>query len=227
MKIIQSNINFNGNKAGGNNPKEIIIHHAESSNCSVYDIDRWHKDNGWIGIGYHYFIDKKGVIYTGRPVEWTGAHCIGHNTKSIGICLEGMLQKERVTDVQYSSLLSLIKFIREKYYNMPIYGHKELNQTNCPGNIDLNKLRKDAESIESNVNHANYNENASVIDVNTYLNVRSKPSNEIIGKLFPGERVQVNWVDSDYLGWYYITYKIDGTDKLKNGYVDAKYIKKD
>lgn len=225
MKIINSNISFNGNKAGGNNPKEIIVHHAESSKCTVYDIDRWHKNNGWCGIGYHYFIDKQGNIYTGRPEDWTGAHCVDHNTKSLSICLEGKLQNENVTGAQYSSLIWLIKDIQNRRGNMPVYGHKELNQTDCPGNLDLNKLRNDIEN-NSFVDN-DYKENATVVNVSSYLNVRSKPSDGVIGKLFPGERLQVNWVDSDYLGWYYVTYKVDGTNKLKSGYVSAKYVKKD
>ncbi|AFH27146.1 amidase [Clostridium phage phiZP2] len=226
MKIIQSNIYFNGNKAGGNNPKEIIVHHSEHSTANVYDIDKWHKDKGWCGIGYHYFIDKQGNIYTGRPEDWTGAHCINHNTKSIGICLQGRLQIEKVTDAQYKALLWLIQDIRNRRGNMPVYGHKELNSTDCPGNLDLNKLRTDVNNkvVDSN---GGYTENATVVNVNSYLNVRSKPSDEIIGKLFPNERIQVNWVDSNYLGWYYITYRVNETNKLKSGYVSAKYIKKD
>lgn len=227
MKIIQSNIHFNGNKKGGNNPKEIIVHHSEHSTANVYDIDRWHKDKGWCGIGYHYFIDKQGNIYTGRPEDWTGAHCIDHNTKSIGICLQGRLQTEKVTDPQYKALLWLIQDIKNRRGNMPVYGHKELNSTDCPGNLDLDKLRRDLNNEVVDTNDDEYRENATVVNVSSYLNVRSKPSDEIIGKLFPNERLQVNWVDSDYLGWYYVTYRVNGTNKLKSGYVSAKYIKKD
>lgn len=227
MKIIQSNIHFNGNKVGGNNPKEIIVHHSEHSTANVYDIDRWHKDKGWCGIGYHYFIDKQGNIYTGRPEDWTGAHCIDHNTKSIGICLQGRLQTEKVTDPQYKALLWLIQDIKNRRGNMSVYGHKELNSTDCPGNLDLNNLRRDLNNEVVDTNDDEYRENATVVNVNSYLNVRSKPSDEIIGKLFPNERLKVNWVDSDYLGWYYVTYRVNGTNKLKSGYVSAKYIKKD
>lgn len=227
MKIIQSNIHFNGNKAGGNNPKEIIVHHSEHSTANVYDIDRWHKDKGWCGIGYQYFIDKQGNIYTGRPEDWTGAHCIDHNTKSIGICLQGRLQTEKVTDPQYKALLWLIQDIKNRRGNMPVYGHKELNSTDCPGNLDLDKLRRDLNNEVVDTNNDEYRENATVVNVSSYLNVRSKPSDEIIGKLFPNERLQANWVDRDYLGWYYVTYRVNGTNKLKSGYVSAKYIKKD
>ena len=227
MRIIQSNICFNGSKAGGNNPKEIIIHHSEHSTANVYDIDRWHKNKGWCGIGYQYFIDKQGNIYTGRPENWTGAHCIDHNTKSIGICLQGRLQNENVTDTQYKSLIWLIKDIRNRRGNMPIYGHKELNSTDCPGKLDLNKLRKDVKTSNVSVATTDIRFNATVVNVKTILNVRSIPNGEIIGSLAPDERVQIDWVHEDYLGWYRITYLIDGTNKTKSGYVSAKYIKKD
>ena len=110
---------------------------------------------------------------------------------------------------------------------MPVYGHKELNSTDCPGNLDLDKLRRDLNNEIVDTNDDEYRENATVVNVSSYLNVRSKPSDEIIGKLFPNERLQINWVDSDYLGLYYVTYRVNGTNKLKSGYVSAKYIKKD
>lgn len=225
MKIIQSNIHFNGNKAGGNNPKEIIVHHAEHSTCTVYDIDKWHKAKGWCGIGYQYFIDKQGNIYTGRPENWTGAHCIDHNTKSIGICLQGRLQVENVTDAQYNALLWLIKDIRNRRGNMPIYGHKELNSTDCPGKLDLNKLRTDANNGGSNTSGWGFN--ATVTNVRSRLNVRETPGGKIIGSLSPNERVRIDWVNENNLGWYRITYRIDGTERAKSGYVSADYIRKD
>ena len=67
-------------------------------------IDRWHKERGWTGIGYHYVIlngcrkasaagfqpykkEDDGLIETGRPVEEAGAHCGGENHDSIRIFL--------------------------------------------------------------------------------------------------------------------------------------------
>ena len=230
MDLRNSNIIFNGNKSGGNNPIETIIHHSEHSTANVYDIDSWHKAKGWCGIGYHYFIDKKGVVWTGRPENWTGAHCIDHNTKSIGICLQGRLQKEKVTDAQYKALIELIKDIENRRGHMPIYGHKELNATDCPGNLDLNKLRADLKQGGMNPgsnNSGGWGFNATVVNVRTKLNVRRIPNGEIIGSLSPNERVRIDWVHEDYLGWYRVTYRIDGTNKAKSGYVSAEYIRKD
>nr|WP_243240285.1 N-acetylmuramoyl-L-alanine amidase [[Clostridium] hylemonae] len=74
--------------------KLIILHHAEASNCTVQDIHRWHKNNGWAGIGYHFLVRKDGSIYRGRP-EWAvGAHASGSNSDSIGICFEGAYMTE-------------------------------------------------------------------------------------------------------------------------------------
>lgn len=222
MNIINSNIKFNGDKSGGNNPNKIIVHHAESSKCSVYDIDRWHKERGWCGIGYHYFIRKDGSIYTGRPENWTGAHCIPDNKNSIGICLEGRLQTEEVTTSQYNALIELIQAIQKRRGNLPVYGHKERDNTDCPGNFPLDKLRNDLKQGGA----SDFIINAQVVNVSSKLNVRKIPNGIIIGSLSPNEKVMIKWVDSDYLGWYYIKYKVDGTNKYKEGYVSSKYIKR-
>ena len=36
----------------------IVIHHVGNTNrdVSAAEIDRWHKNNGWAGIGYHFVI---------------------------------------------------------------------------------------------------------------------------------------------------------------------------
>lgn len=145
MNIINSNITFNGLKYG-NNPKEFIIHHAQAKKCTVYDIDRWHKNKGWSGIGYHFFIDKDGKVWTGRPESGQGAHTINHNTKSLGICLEGDFMVESPTTNQLKSLNDLINYLKRKYGNLPIYRHKDLNPTDCPGeNFVFNNINNESE----------------------------------------------------------------------------------
>ena len=63
---------------------EIIVHCSatpEDQNFTVEDIDRWHKQKGWQGIGYHYVIYLDGSVHKGRNEEVIGAHCLGHNAK--------------------------------------------------------------------------------------------------------------------------------------------------
>ena len=144
MYINQSNIKFNGLRYG-NDPNKIIIHNADATSCSVYDIDRWHKGNGWSGIGYDYFIRKEGSVWTGRPENAIGAHTIGQNSSSIGICLEGAFMREKPTRAQLNSLYELIADIRKRRGNLPIYGHKDFNNTDCPGiNFPLEQFKNNS-----------------------------------------------------------------------------------
>lgn len=72
--------------------REIIIHCSatpEGRNYTVEDIRRWHKQQGWSDIGYHYVIYRDGTIHEGRNVDIAGAHCVNHNAHSIGICYIG------------------------------------------------------------------------------------------------------------------------------------------
>ena len=144
MYINQSNIKFNGLRYG-NDPNKIIIHNADATSCSVYDIDRWHKGNGWSGIGYDYFIRKEGSVWTGRPENAIGAHTIGQNSSSIGICLEGAFMREKPTRAQLNSLYYLIADIRARRGNLPVYGHKDFNNTDCPGiNFPLEQFKNNS-----------------------------------------------------------------------------------
>lgn len=143
MQIIETNLNWNGTLPDEeNNPQKIVLHHAEASNCTVYDIHQWHLGNGWAGIGYHYFIRKDGTIYRGRKEGWRGAHCPPANYNSIGICFEGNYMTETMPQAQLQAGLELIADIKNRYGFNAIYGHKELFSTECPGdNFPLDFLK--------------------------------------------------------------------------------------
>lgn len=54
------------------NINEIIIHCAatpEGKSFTVADIDHWHRQRGWKGIGYHFVIYLDGSVHKGRPIE--------------------------------------------------------------------------------------------------------------------------------------------------------------
>ena len=132
MNIIDVGLKFKS-LSYGNKPNKLVLHHAEASKCTVQDIHSWHLNNGWSGIGYHYFIRKDGSVYRGRPDGAIGAHCQGSNTNTLGICFEGNYMKETMPTAQYNAGIDLIKYLIGKYVNLPIYGHKELLATECPG----------------------------------------------------------------------------------------------
>ena len=76
---------------------EIIIHCSattEGKDFTVEDIDRWHRQRGFNGIGYHFVIYRDGSIHAGRSKRQIGAHCKGHNTISLGICYIGVDRRQ-------------------------------------------------------------------------------------------------------------------------------------
>lgn len=86
------------------------------------------------------------------------------------------------------------------------------------GGCDMNEF---TEEIFIDSNNFNLN-NATTKNVDTHLNIREKgsSSSSIIGKIQAGEKFVIKWVDSNYLGWYYIDY--NGT----TGYVNADFVEK-
>lgn len=120
----------------------IIVHCAatpEGVEYSAADIDRWHKANGWKGIGYHYVVKLDGTIQQGRQESEVGAHCSGHNAHSIGVCYIGGVATDKKTPKdtrtikQKASLRALLKRLKQKYPNAKIYGHHDFNKGKaCP-----------------------------------------------------------------------------------------------
>lgn len=110
----------------------IILHHA-AGDATPEAIHNAHLANGWCGIGYNMYIRKSGKIYLGRPLDAVGAHTVGYNIKSIGICFEGNFEEERMSDVQIAAGKKAIEYARRFYPNTVIKLHKECDATACPG----------------------------------------------------------------------------------------------
>ncbi|WP_300379334.1 N-acetylmuramoyl-L-alanine amidase [Clostridium sp.] len=127
-----------------NKPEKIIFHHCARSIWSPEDINEYHKERGFIGIGYHFYIRKDGSVYKGRSEDAIGAHTKGENNISIGICLEGKFEIENISEEQIESLMNLSIYIINKYEIKDINGHRFYAETLCPGkNFDEKKLEKD------------------------------------------------------------------------------------
>ena len=136
----------------------IVIHHTGFPNVdkdsAAVDIHRYHQEvNGWAGIGYHYLIRKDGMIEQGRRPEMIGAHAYQHNKNSIGICLAGNFNIGDPTKAQLSSVKELVTWLCRKYNlnsmkDGVIVGHRDLNDTSCPGDnlySELSKIRRAAQ----------------------------------------------------------------------------------
>lgn len=122
------------------NINEIIIHCTatpEGREVSVAEIDSWHRKRGFDCIGYHYVIHLDGTVDAGRPLDEVGAHCKGHNLRSIGIAYVGGLDKagkpkDTRTDAQKKSLRQIVLHFLDYFPDATVHGHCEFAPKDCP-----------------------------------------------------------------------------------------------
>ena len=110
-----------------------------SQRVTVDDIDRWHKARNFAMIGYHWYLDRDGNIFPGRPEQYAGAHVKHYNEHSIGICYEGGIDDkghyaDTRTPEQKAALWFLLKDLKEAYPQAKIVGHRDFPNVHklCP-----------------------------------------------------------------------------------------------
>lgn len=135
-----------GVAAGGRKVDEIILHCTatpEGEDYTVEQIRQMHLARGFSDIGYHFLIGRDGKIHAGRPVAIAGAHCKGHNTRSIGISIVGGCpprttpgwrdkSKDTRTPEQEAALVKLVKEQLKQYPGATVHGHNEFANKVCP-----------------------------------------------------------------------------------------------
>jgi len=125
---------------GRKRTEEIIIHCAAtrpSQDVDAREIDRWHRQKGWLKIGYHFVIKRDGSIEIGRDSNDVGAHARGHNSYSVGICLIGGLNEggeveADFTPAQWEMLRILVDGLQAKYPEAKVIGHNDISDKACP-----------------------------------------------------------------------------------------------
>ena len=134
---------------------KIIVHCSDSDFGDMELIDRWHKERGWDGVGYHFVITNgvicprskyraecDGLVQVGRDIEKQGAHCRGENKTSIGICLIG---KHHFTAKQLCVALPTLLHYYMRGYGLnekQVFGHRDFNDKKTCPNIDTNLIRR-------------------------------------------------------------------------------------
>lgn len=91
-----------------------------------------HKRRGFSTAGYHYYVTRDGRLYSLRHVDKVGAHALGYNKYSIGICYEGGLDvhyrpRDTRTPEQRQMLHQLIWNLRRRYPEAMVVGHRDLS----------------------------------------------------------------------------------------------------
>lgn len=122
--------------------RHIVIHCSATQakqDIGKKEITRWHRERGFFTIGYHFVIRRDGTVESGRGLTDVGAHAEGWNSKSIGVCLVGGVDKnlkaeDNFTLDQYASLAMLLHGLREKFPKATVLGHRDLPNVkkDCP-----------------------------------------------------------------------------------------------
>jgi len=121
--------------------KYIVVHCSATypgQPCDAEIINDWHYKKGYFMIGYHYVVMPDGEVQHGRPLFYQGAHAKGYNHCSVGVCYVGGLNADGETadtrtEAQKASLLRLLKYLKKKFPQARIVGHRELYKGKaCP-----------------------------------------------------------------------------------------------
>lgn len=131
-------------------PTYIIVHHTggtdanpmqDSSNFTFKQCDELHKKNfnfkSSLGYycGYQYYIEKDGKLYQARKDDEEGAHTIGQNKNSIGVCLAGNFDATDPTEAQKTVLKQLLTD-KMTQWNIPVINivpHRKFAVKTCFG----------------------------------------------------------------------------------------------
>lgn len=125
------------------NATDLIVLHCSATpatqDIQARDIDRWHRQKGWLKIGYHFVITRDGTVQKGRDLDVVGAHVAGHNHHSIGICLVGGTKADCKTpennfaDAQWAALGVLLSEMQQLFPLAQVIGHYQLDSSKaCP-----------------------------------------------------------------------------------------------
>lgn len=126
--------------------KRLIIHHSASPReTTVEQLREWHKARGFEDVGYHIVIDHLGTVHATRQLTVQGAHCLGANGDSWGVCVTGDNTREdrRWNEVQIAALERLVDAAAELVPGLVVCGHRDAvggkTKTECPG-LDVRAL---------------------------------------------------------------------------------------
>lgn len=134
--------------------KYIIIHHSVtdgSYETGLNVIKNQEKNYGKNSNSnaYHYMVTEDGRIIRWKPENVVVGHC-GYdgysyseepcNLNSLGVCFLGNFQYQDIPKKQLEAGMVLIKALVKKYNIQDIYGHRDIVNTQCPGDYLYNKI---------------------------------------------------------------------------------------
>lgn len=137
----------------------IVIHCSASppkaaAKQTAADIDRMHRERGWQGIGYHWFLRFDGTVEAGRPETAVGSHVAGKNANSIGVCYAGGVGPDgKGADTrspqQRQAMANLIRQLKQRYPGARVCGHRDLSpDLDRDGVVERHEWMKECPSFD-------------------------------------------------------------------------------
>ena len=144
-------------------PDHLVVHHMAFPNSTDYslshafqlsrDCQNLHMDtNGWSDTGQQLTISRGGYVMEGRNrsleaigkgANVMGAQVAGENDHTLGIENEGTYTTELPTAALWNALVQTLAWLCDDYGLDPhtaIVGHRDYNNTECPGDALYAKL---------------------------------------------------------------------------------------
>lgn len=130
-------------------PLEAFIHHSTDHLAEYADtlaeqkaicraIQRYHMDtHGWTDVGYHAYVfqpyghRKYARIFQGRPASHLPAAQLGHNTRTLALCVVGNFDHD--DSVKDNTRYAIEQYLNTFAHLRAVGGHRDVTPTDCPG----------------------------------------------------------------------------------------------
>ena len=128
---------------GSHEPVRLTYHHTASGGSDpaeapdrIRGYQRYHQDQGWPDVAYHYLIDQAGRIYEGRPVEAPGDTFTEYDPMGHFLpCLDGNFDIGPPSPESVDALVRVLGWASQTFEIDPqtLSGHRDHAATTCPG----------------------------------------------------------------------------------------------
>ena len=127
--------------------KYIIIHCSNSTpseDLTVCELNKLHRQKGFLNIRYHLIIKRDGIIEAGRDIDEVGSHTEDLDDQSVSICLIGGTETDEdneprlnYTARQWETLRTLVKSTCLLYPEAEVVGFNEVDTNKVSPYFDV------------------------------------------------------------------------------------------
>ena len=151
IKEMKTSINAQVQYKQREETKVIIIHSSNTlsrKKVDAFDLHRQACQRGESSIGFHFVIEKDGLLRSGRPLNSIGFHTDNTNSISIGICVIGglttnekdeLVLDDNFTSSQYKTLQTLVLLLKDIYPDVDVQKASDLD-TKYKSKLNLSKI---------------------------------------------------------------------------------------